>query len=137
MLRPFGRCAQHGGDETGLGGGRLKWLGLPGEEGRCNGLAVVGAVQQLEDALAMMRKIRMQPDLAAITGGVDAGDFVPGRTGWLSRDPEIALAAELDRGVAHVDADGLPLPRALAPDGRGSQRRGGDAGLGDRANPKG
>ena len=79
------RRAHHGGDQLGLGGGRLELFGVPLQERRLHRLALVGALQQLEDAVAMMRKIGVQPHPAAIAGAIDAGDLVPQRRRRLAR----------------------------------------------------
>ena len=137
MRGPLGGRSQHGRDQPGPGGGRLERLRLPLEEGGLHRLAFVGAAQQLQHAVAVMREVGVQPHAAVVAGAVDAGDPVPGRSRRLAVEARVALAAELDGGLAHVDADALRPAGALAPDlGRG-QTGGGDGGLRRGADPEG
>ena len=55
----------------------------------------------------------------------------------LAVESQVALAAELDPGVAHVDADALPPAGAQMPQFIGGERRCGDRGLRRRADGEG
>jgi hypothetical protein len=136
MVGPLGRRAQHGGNQPGLGNRRFKALGLPLPQRGGDGVAVIGHAQELEDAVAMVRKVGMQANLAAIARVIDAGDFVPGRPGRLIVEAHIALAAELDRGMAHIDVQRLPATAALAPELGGGEPGGRDGGLRNGADAK-
>ncbi len=79
MRGPLGRRAHHGGDQPGLGGRRLEFLALPFHQRRLHRLALVVAAQQLQHAVAMMRKVGVQAHRAAVARTIDAGDLVPRR----------------------------------------------------------
>jgi hypothetical protein len=93
-------------------------------------------LQQLQDAVAMMREIRVQPHVAAVSTFVGAGDLVPQLRRGTAVDREIALAARGDRRGAHIDANLLPASGAGVPDFRRRKRGYGDAHLHRRADRK-
>src|SRR5437764_10588632 len=71
-----------------------------------------------------MRKIRVQPHPTAVAAAIRAGDLVPEVGRRSAGDAQIALAAALDRGVAHVDRGLLALSGAQPPQlGRDKRRR--------------
>ena len=76
-----------------------------------------------------MRQAGMQPHPTAVAAAIEAAQPV----GIVSRifpvDAQIPLAAKFDRGVAHVDADALPAPRAQPPQPRSGERRSRNRGL--------
>ena len=104
-------------------------LRLPLGECCLHGLALVLAAEQLQHAIAVVREVGVEADVAVIARGVDAGDLVPHRAGRLAGDAQIALAAELDGGVAHVDRHCLVAAAALLVELRRGQPGGGDRGL--------
>jgi hypothetical protein len=57
MCGPLGGRAHHGGDQLGLSGRRLERLGAPFQQRRLHRLALVGALQKLEDAVAMVWEV--------------------------------------------------------------------------------
>src|ERR1051325_1896502 len=77
----------------------------------------------------MMREIRVQPHPALVTAAVKACDLVPDLARGLARDAQVALAAKLDRGVAHLDADLLLPPCTQPPQLGGCERGCRDGGL--------
>ena len=112
---PFRRRAVERGDEAGFRHRGLELCALPLQEGCLHGFAVVGAVEQREDAVAVMRKIGVQAHVAAIAGAIDAGNLVPGRARRLAGEAYVTLAAEFHRGMAHVDGDRLRAAGASPP----------------------
>ena len=80
-----------------------------------------------------MRQVGVQPDPAAVAGAIDADGLVAMLVRRLAVDAQVALAAELDAGVAHVDADALPPAGPQMPQFVGGERGGGDGGLRRRA----
>src|SRR6185436_5022605 len=80
--------------------------------------------EQLERAGAMMRQVGVDADPAAVAAAVDAGDRIAIVIERLAVETKVMLAAELDRGVAHVDADALLATGAQPPELRRGQRRG-------------
>ena len=91
-----------------IGGGVLQVERGPAVDLALHRGAVVLGPEQLQRAGAMMRQVGVQPDPAAVFGPIHADGFVAVLMGRLTVDAEVALAAELDAGVAHVDADLLP-----------------------------
>src|SRR5262249_11605784 len=126
----------HGSDQARLGDGALKCLPLPCLQRLRHRRPLIGDPQQLEHAVAMVWEIGVEAHLARITRLIDTGDLVPDRRRWALVDALIALAAKLDRGMARLAADGLPPPRALAPDLLGGERAGGNRRLRDRPDAK-
>ncbi len=94
-------------------------------ERRRDRLARVRAAEQLDDRAAVVREVRVQADEAAVAGAVHARDRVPHGRRVPPRDPQVALAAELERRRAQVDRDPLRAPAAQAPElgGREPGRR--------------
>ncbi|MCY1529602.1 hypothetical protein D9M68_647560 [compost metagenome] len=135
MTVPFAEAAQRGDHQAGVGRGGFEGLGLPLFQRRLHRGLVIGAAQQAQHAVAVMREIGVQPDPAAVAAAVDAGDLVPQLRRGTAVDAQVALAAELGDRVAHVDADLLPAAAASLPQRGGSQRRRGQAGL--RSSPHG
>ena len=73
----------------------------------------------------MVRQIGVQSHPASIAAAIEADGLVAMLVRRLAIDAQIALAAELDPGVPHVDADALPAPGAQTPQlVRGKRRRG-------------
>ena len=81
----------------------------------------------------MVREVRVQAHPAPVAAAVQSRDLVPQLGGRLAVDAQIALAAKLDRGIAHRDADALALAGADPMNLGGSERRGRDARLRARA----
>src|ERR1043165_5830747 len=77
----------------------------------------------------MMRESRVQPHPAPVAAAVETCDLVPDLARGLARDAQVALAAKLDRSVAHLDADLLLPPRTKPPQLGGRKRRCRDGGL--------
>jgi hypothetical protein len=126
MRGPFCRRARHAGNQLGVGGRRLEFLALPFGQRGLHGLALIGAAEQLQHALAMVQKVGVETHRAPIAGAIDAGDLVPGGARRIAGKSHVAFAAELDCRRTHVDRDGLRAPRPLPPDLCRCQRRGGD-----------
>ena len=129
MRIPFGERARHRDDQPGLRGGRLELLRMPAFERMPHRLARIVAAEQLQHAIAMMWEIRVQPHPPAIAAAVKPGNLVPELLRRLAVDAHVALAAKLDRGIAHIDADGLLPAAAEPPQLRRRKRRGCDARL--------
>ena len=93
-------------------------------------VAVVGAAEQAQHAVAVVREVRVQPHPAAVAASDRrrrCGPSVSG--GGPALDAECAFGAEFGRGVAHVDRDALAAAGALAPDRGGGEGGGGDGRL--------
>src|SRR6185312_6200800 len=90
---PFREGAHGGDDELRLRAGFLEVESLPGFQRLRHRRLVVCALQDFQDAVAMVRKIRVQADPAPIAALIGAGDLVP-QFGWLRAvDGEMAIAA--------------------------------------------
>ena len=121
---------EHGcDDQPGLGRCRLEFFRLPAAERALHGLARIVAAQQLQHAVAMMRKVGVQPDPAPVAAAIEPCDLVPDLAALAFGEAEIMLAAKFDRGVAHLDADLLLPPGAQPPQFRGRERGRRDARL--------
>src|ERR1043165_3040393 len=105
MRVPLGERPRRADDQPGLCCSALEFLRLPVIECALHRLARIVAAEQLEHAVAMMRKVRVQPHPAPVAAAIESRDLVPDFAAALSRDAQIALAAKLDRGIAHRDAD--------------------------------
>ena len=127
--QPFLARAHHRYHAAGGIGRGLERLGVPLHQRGLDMVALGLAAQHLADGIAVMAEIGVQPHEAPIAGVVDSGDRIPGGSRRLAVDAQIALAAALDDGVAHVDRNVLRLPAAQFPDLRRGQSRRGDAGL--------
>ncbi len=77
MRVPFGERARHRDDQPGLGRGRLERLALPAVERALHRFARIVAAEQLQHAVAVMRKIGVQPHPAPVAAAVEPGDLVP------------------------------------------------------------
>jgi hypothetical protein len=64
----------------------------------------------------VVREVRVQADEPAVAAAVHARDRVPHGRRVPPRDPQVALAAELERRRAHVDRDPLRAPAAQPPE---------------------
>ena len=126
---PFGERARHRGDQPGLGGGRLEGFALPAVERALHRFARIVAAEQFQHAVAVMRKVGVQPHPAAVAAAVKPGDPVPDLLRRFAAAAHIALAAELDRGIAHRDAGALALSGTEPPQFGGRERRRRDARL--------
>ena len=105
--------------------GVLELLRGPALQRVADRLAVVGAVQKLQHAVAMVREVGVKPDPAAVAAAIGAGDLVPLLRRLGAVDPAIALAAKFQRGVAAIDGDALRGAAAAAMQfGRRKPRRG-------------
>src|SRR5947209_10661517 len=69
-----------------------------------------------------MWEIRVQAHPASVTAAVKSGDLVPQLLWRLAVNAQVALAAKLDRGIAHVDAHAL-LPSCAQPPQLGGGER--------------
>ena len=122
MRVPFGKRAHRGHDQPGLGRRRFQIFRAPVLQRLLDRIAVVGAAQQFQHAVAVMREIGVQAYPTPVAAAVGAGDLVPEIRQGLGGDAQIALAAALDRCVAHVERDALafvgPQPPQL---GRGER----------------
>jgi hypothetical protein len=138
---PFRRRAQHGRDQPGLGRRRLERLGLPFAQCLLNRRPVVVAPEQLQDAVAVVREVGVESHFALVAGVIDAGDLVPGRRRRPAVHTHVALAAKLDRRMAHMDGNGWLAPGsrpcAQAPYLGSRQCRGGDRDLRGGADAEG
>src|SRR5205807_1436805 len=115
MLIPLGERPAGGNDQPGIGGRGLQRLALPSIERALHRGSVMSAAEQREQSIAMMRQIGMQPDPTAVAAAIKARDRIMILRRRLAIDVQVALAAKLDRGVAHVDADVLASTRAQPP----------------------
>ena len=133
---PFRRRAHHGADKTSPRDFILVVLTAPAFQRVRDRLPLVGHTEHVENALAMMREIRMEANPAAIARLVGSGDLVPGCGRRLAIDRIKPLADELGDGMAHVDAH---LLRATIPhpvDLACGQCRRRDGCLGNGASPE-
>ena len=133
MFVPFVERSARGDDEARLGGGGFQRLALPAVERALHGGFIMRALQQRQEAAAVMRQVGVQPHPAAVAAAIKAGDVVVIFLIRCAVDPQITLAAEFDGRVPHVDADVLTLAGAQPPQIRSRQRRSGDRCL--RGNP--
>src|SRR5215470_15900827 len=113
---PFGETPHRRRHQAGLGRRRLEAVGSPSLERPLDGGAVVLAFEQRQQAVAVVREIGMQSHPAAVAAAIGAGDLVPRVRRWRAIDAEVALAAELDGGVAHRDSDPLSLAGSEVPE---------------------
>src|SRR5215471_15260666 len=114
MRIPFLARSHSSHDTPLLGDCGLKRDSVPGKQLALHPLADRRAAEQLEDRGAMVREVGMQPHPPPTPGCVEAGERIPEARWRGAVDPQITLTAELDRGVAHVDADALGAAAALA-----------------------
>ena len=141
--RPCGWASHSSNDRVavttrpGCGRGVLQLERLPAVDGALHRGAVVVGAEQLQRSGAVMRQVGVQPDPASVAGAIDADGLVAMLVRRLAVDPQVALAAELDPGVAHVDADALPPAGPQMPQFVGGERRRGDGGLRRRADREG
>ena len=140
MTVPFLEAAHGGHDQSGIGGRLLEVGRAPGTQRLRDCLALSSGAsrqpEQRQHAVAMMGKVGVQPDPAALAirpAGVKAGDLVPDFRGAAVK-PEIAAAFE--RRFTHVDADLLGRSAAQGADLNRGQRSGGHADLGRGADRK-
>ena len=126
MAIPFVERSARGDDEARLGGGGFQRLALPAVKRALHGGFIVRALQQRQQAAAMMRQIGVQPHPAAVAAAIKPGDVVVIFLVRFAVDLQIALAAEFDGRMAHVDADVLPLAGAQPPQICGRQRGSGN-----------
>src|ERR1700751_3170688 len=110
MRVPRVEGAQRRDHHSGFGGLLLEREGTPPFERSRHRIAVMRAIEKGEDAVAMMGKIGVKANEAAVVATIKTGDLVPRLRRGFSVDAQIALAAKLDRGVAPICADGLPGP---------------------------
>ena len=115
---------------------RRRSASQPSQRG-CHRLARAVATEQLQHAGAVVREIGVQPDPAAIAAAIGAGDVVPAGPRLAAGERQVALGAEFQGGVAHVDARRLGRPAARLVHRRRRRGRRGDAGLRRRADPEG
>lgn len=134
---PLFKRTRRGDDHARLRRRVFKRFGLPLAQCSGHGVAVIRAAEQLEHAVTVMWEVGMQAHAAPVAAAVEPGDLVP----WLGRqlavDAEVALGAELQRGVVHVDRHRLLAPGAQRIDVRGGQGGGRDGALRERADRKG
>ena len=133
---PFLRRSHHGHHQAGLGGGRLQILSLPSLQCPAYRVALVGAAEERQQAVTVVRKVGVVAHPATVASPVDAGDLVPQVGRWSVVDPEIALAAEFDGSVARIDANLLARPATQPPNLGRDQSRRRDGHLGRRSDPE-
>ena len=85
----------------------------------------------------MMRKIHVQADETSVAGAIGAEQRVADRCRRAAVDRQILLAAEFDRGMPHLDTDGLAQSAGAMMQVRRGKADGGDARLRRRADPEG
>ena len=129
MLIPLGERPACGNHEAGVGGGGLERLGVPSVECALYCPSVVTAAEQREHPVAVMGQIGMQPHPTTITAAIQSRDLVMILRRRPAIDAQVPFAAELDRGIANVDADPLAATRAQSPQLAGCQSRGGNGRL--------
>ena len=126
---PFREAAHGGGAESGGGGLIFQIERRPAAQGGGDGVAIIGAAEEAEHAVAMVREVGVQSDPAPVAALIGAGDFVPEIVRQRAVDADKLFRHELHGGVAHVDGNALAAAAALTPDGGGGQGGRGDAGL--------
>ena len=142
---PFGEGARHRDNQSSFGAAAVSNVSAcQPSSARCTASREYVAAEQLQHAIAMMRKIRVQPHPTPVAAAIKSGDLVPDLPRRFALDAHVALAAKFDRRVAHVDADLLLPPGTQLPQlGRGKcgcrdarlrgnadGERGGERGLG-------
>ena len=73
---PFGERAAHGHDQPRLRRRRLERFALPAIERALHGRALMLAAEQPENAVAVVRKIGVQPHPAAVAAAIEAENLV-------------------------------------------------------------
>ena len=137
MRVPFGKRPARGDDKTRVGGGSFELLRRPALERAAHRGLVVSAAEQRQQAVTVMRQIRMQPRPAAVAAAVQPGDAIVMIVKLFAVDPQITFAAKFDRRVAHFDAHPLAASAAQPPQFGGGERRGADRRLCRRPDRKG
>ena len=84
----------------------------------------------------MVRQIGVQPHPSSIAAAIEPCDSIVILVRRLAIDVQVALAAEFDRGVAHIDADILTLRAGAMTQFRRSKANGRDARLRRSADPE-
>src|SRR3954470_5344733 len=107
MHIPSGERPRHGDDQSSLGSSCLELFGFPSIQRTLHRFTRIIAAEQLQHAIAMMRKIRVQAHPATVAAAIESGNLVPQLFRWCAIQAHVALAAKLDRGVAHIDTDAL------------------------------
>ena len=113
MHCPLLRGSHRRHDAAGRIGGRLECLRLPPQQRRLNTAAHIRAVEQVDDRPAVMGKVGVQAYETTVGRDVDTCQRIPGLRRLLADDPQIALAAELDRGMTHRNVQPLGNAGAL------------------------
>lgn len=108
---PFGKRPEPGNRETGFGCRAVEFFGPPVSEGARYRRALACRAEQLENPVAMMRKVGVQPH-PAIGGGIEARDRIPERGRGCSVDPQVALGSAFEGGIAERNGDGRRRPAA-------------------------
>src|SRR5262249_32654637 len=98
--------------------------------------AVVVATQEAEQTIAVMREVGVHAHPAAVAAAVEAGDLVPPLGPAFAVNPDVVVAAERDRGVAHVDSDLLAAAAAQPPQLASGERGRGNGRLRERPDRK-
>jgi hypothetical protein len=129
MRIPLGERAAHRNHEAGLGGRLLERFCAPSSKHALDRWLIVAAAEQREHPVAVMRQIRMQAHPAAVTAAIEASDRVMIFRARLGVDAQVAFAAKLDRGAAHVDAHALATAGAQPPQLAGGECRSRDGRL--------
>ena len=123
MVVPFGESPASGDGKSGFRRCCLQCFGLPAVERALHGLLIVRAIQERQQAAAMMRQVGVQPCPASVAAAIKAGEIVVIFLVGFAVELQIAFAAKLDGCVTHVDADMLPASGALPPQFVGCQCR--------------
>ena len=115
MRGPLLGRPHHRGDQT----PRTRLFGegvrLPTLQGGVHCLALIGTIQQFQNAVAVVGKIRMYAHPTAIAAAIGAGDLVPDPGRAAVFHPQVAFAVEFHRRVPHVDREPFaPCRRASA-----------------------
>ena len=137
MACPFVRRAHRGHHAAVPISFRLESDGFPVLQCRFDRGARRRAAEKLQNIVAMMRKIHVQPDKASIAGAIGAEQRIADRCRRAAVDRQILLAAEFHRRMPHVDTDGLAPSAGAIMQFRRGKADGGDARLRRRTDSEG
>ena len=116
---------------------RLESDGFPVFQCRFDRGAHGRAAEKLQNIVAVMRKIHVQPDEASIAGAIGTEQRIADRCRCPAVDRQILLAAEFHRRMPHVDTDGLARCAGAIMQFRRGKADDGDARLRRRADSEG
>jgi hypothetical protein len=136
VLIPLGKRAAGGNHEASLSRRRFQALCIPSIERALDRFAVVAAAKQGEQPVSVVRETGMKSSPSAVAAAIEPGDPVPAVVSMDPVDTQVVFAAELDRRIAHGDADTLTLARPQPPQFGGRERRRRDRRLCRGANRK-